>query len=288
MKRRTAIFAAIFAAAALAGCSPKSIYYLPNAVLYQDPKALGLSYDLVQFESLNGNKLYGIYLRSSGPARGVVVHFHGNFGNVSNHFQLAAFLLDRGFDVFAFDYQGFGGSEGRPTPERTVQDGQAAVRYVLERTSGALPVGVFGQSIGAAAACVAAAREPEVDAVLLEGGFSAYRAILKDVMRRSWLLKPLSYFLPWMIAQRGLDPLAHVAELAPRPVFILHGTDDKTIPAWMAQALYVMAREPKKLWLAEGVGHLDGRSKIGKKYEEEVAGFFEAAFRGSITEIKTP
>src|SRR5438034_11191517 len=87
----------------LAGCSPGSIYYYPNNRLYSDPRDQGLPYDLVQFPSLNGKKLYGIYFKAKPPAKGVIVHFHGNFGNVSNHYSLATFLLKYGFDVFMFD-----------------------------------------------------------------------------------------------------------------------------------------------------------------------------------------
>lgn len=279
--RRLAVLALSLALPFLAGCSAKGIYYLPTKVYYQNPKALGLDYDLIQFESLNGKKLYGIYFKTASPRKGVIIHFHGNYGNVSNHFGLSTFLLRYGFDLFVFDYQGYGGSEGKPTPERTAQDGQAAVQYVLSVTSGTAPIGVFGQSIGAAIGSVAAAREPEVDAVVLEAGFSTYKAIIKDVMRRGWLLKPFSFFVPWIIAQRGLDPADYASKIAPRPLLILHGDRDRTIPVRMAQEIYAKALEPKRLWIVEGADHLQIGRMLGEKYEREIAEFFTAAFQAS-------
>ena len=270
----------------LSSCSPKSIYYFPNSRLYREPRNAGLEYELVQFSSLNGKKLYGLYFRTRPPAKGVIVHFHGNFGNVSNHFHLSAFLLKYGFDVFIFDYQGFGGSEGRPTPKNTVEDGQAAVRYVRS-VAPQIPVGIFGQSVGAAIAAVTAEKEPDVKAVVLESGFTTYRAILKDVMRRSFLTYPFASFVPRMIARRKQDQIDSIANIAPRPLLLIHGTRDKTIPFSMSEALFEKAREPKRFLKVEGADHLQCRAVLGPKYEEEIAGFFTAAFERSSTNNKT-
>ncbi len=259
------VFAALWS-----GCSAKSVYYFPNRELYRDPHELGLSYDLVNFPSSNGKKLCGLYFKSdTHPAKGVIVHFHGNYGNVSHHFGQSTFLMQYGFDVFIFDYQGYGASEGKSTPQRTVEDGRAAIRYLQSSTASAnLPIGLFGQSIGAAIATVVAAENPEACAVVLEAGFSSYKAILKDVLKRSWLLKPFAYFVPRMIAQRGLDPIDFIGRVAPRPVFIIHGDRDKTIPFWMGEELFRNAREPKKLWKVPDADHLQCKTRQSKKYEQ--------------------
>jgi len=49
---------------------------------------------------------------------------------------------------------------------------------------------------------------------------------------------------------------AHVvAELAPRPLLLLHGTADAILPHECSERLYERAREPKTLELFPGVGH---------------------------------
>src|SRR6185295_5707440 len=77
----------------------------------------------------NGKKLFALYFPTDQPPKGIVLHFHGNFGNVSNHFIGSSFLVYHAFDVLVFDYEGYVGSEGHPSPARTVQDGVAALRY---------------------------------------------------------------------------------------------------------------------------------------------------------------
>src|SRR4051812_17653678 len=96
----------------LAGCSPQQFFYYPNRHLYVDPDKTGLAHELVQFSSPGGKMLYALYFPTDQPVKGTVVHFHGNYGNISNHFPLATFLIARGFNVLSFDYEGYGASEG--------------------------------------------------------------------------------------------------------------------------------------------------------------------------------
>jgi uncharacterized protein len=264
------------ALAALSGCSVERIYYYPNAVLYADPANAGLAYEVVNYPSLNGKRLSGIHFETDQAPKGIVVHFHGNFGNVSNHFPASVFLLKEGFDLLVFDYQGFGGSEGRPSPQATVEDGIASVRYAYNRRrakdSG---VGVFGQSIGAAVAAVVAGEEPLVKAAVLEAGFTTYRAITKDVMKRSFLTWPFAFVFPPLAVRRRYDPVDSMARISPRPVFLLHGNRDRTIPVRMSRELFQKAREPKTLWIVEGADHLACRRAAGQTYDKRISEFFE-------------
>src|SRR5580704_2585746 len=132
----------------LSACVPQRFFYYPNRVLYVDPDRIGLHPELVRYPSLNGKELTALYFKTDQKPKGTIVHFHGNFGNVSNHFPLALFLLKNGFDVLAFDYEGYGASAGKPTPKNLVDDGIASVRYAQAHLRDpATGVAVFGQSL---------------------------------------------------------------------------------------------------------------------------------------------
>src|SRR5438105_4764433 len=103
-----------FVLLALWGCSPQRFFYYPNRVLYVDPDRIGLHPELVRYPSLNGKELTALFFKTDQKPKGTIVHFHGNYGNVSSHFPLSLFLLKYGFDVLAFDYEGYGGSQGTP------------------------------------------------------------------------------------------------------------------------------------------------------------------------------
>jgi uncharacterized protein len=268
--------AALCVVLGLAGCRAEGVFYYPNKVLYADPHNAGLHYELVRYPSLNGKQLTSMLFRTEREPKGIAVHLHGNFANVSNHFPLSVFLLGRGFDLLVVDYQGFGASEGRPSPKNTVEDGIASVRYAASVDRGGGVV-LFGQSIGAAVASAVAAEEPLVRAVVLEAGFTRYRTITKTVMKRSWLTWPAAFVFPPLFVRREWDPVDYVGRIAPRPVLIVHGTADGTIPVGMARELFAAAKEPKELWIIEGARHLGYRRQEGRVYEERVAGFFDKA-----------
>ena len=53
------------------------------------------------------------------------------------------------------------------------------------------------------------------------------------------------------------SPEEVIGKIAPTPVIIVHGTDDKLFPPSHAQRLYDAAGEPKRLLLGEGFGHAE-------------------------------
>lgn len=261
----------------LGGCGPHRFFYYPNRTLYADPDRMGLQAELVRYPSLNGKKLVALVFKTDQKPKGTIVHFHGNYGNVSNHFPLSLFLLKHGFDVLAFDYQGYGASEGTPSPKNLLEDGIATVRYAQSRLRNpATGVAVFGQSIGAATAIVVAAEESLVKAVVIEAAFSGYRAMSRAALKRHVLTWPLYPVFPLFLG-RSYDAVRHVQRISPRPVFFIHGDKDDIVPVEMSKELYAAALEPKKLWIVEGAGHLEPRRKAAGKYEEEIAVFFEKA-----------
>ena len=249
--------------------------------MYVDPDRVGIPCELVRYQARDGHRLIGLWFQTPSTPAGTVVHFHGNFGNVSNHFLCAQFLTHYGFDVLVFDYEGYGGSQGRPSPQRTFEDGIASVDYALRRDrSGHKTVAVFGQSLGGAVATVVAARNPRVSSVVLEAPFSSYRGIARDVLKRSvltWILYP---FAPWFIGTR-YDPEKWIANISPRPLLIIHGDADKIVPSWMSERLYKIAKEPKRLWIIKGAGHLGCRAREKDVYEKTIAEFFRDGFKAA-------
>ncbi len=259
------------------GCAPTRFFYHPNKILYVDPEKLNYDYEMMQFPSLNGAKLFGLLFRTKQEPKGIVVHLHGNFGNVSNHFLGSYYLVNYGFDVLVVDYEGFGDSEGKSNPKRTIEDGRGAVRFA--ETLNRNPKGgvvLLGQSLGGAVAIPVMAKEPFVKAAVIESSFPSYRTIARDVCKRSawtWLAYPIYPFL----LPTKYDPVRYLDKIPPRPLFFIHGTADNIVPSKMTKILYEKAREPKKVWYVEGAGHIEGRRKLGGAFEKQVADFLSDA-----------
>lgn len=270
-------------ALALGGCvSP--LFYQPSRRLYQTPADVGLPFEEASFRSADGTPLHGWFLPARGRARGTVIHFHGNAQNMSAHFRFVDWLPGEGFNVFVFDYRGYGHSGGTPDRRGLVEDGRAAIRYVRSRPDvDTNRIVVLAQSLGGANAVVALAtlRAAGVRAVALESTFSSYRAIVRDKIALipvlAWLRGPLSYVL----VSNRYSPDAYIARLAPMPVLLLHGTADPVVPYRHAGRLFDAAAPPKDLWTLEGAGHTEAFAQQRERYAPLLATFFCEALDGN-------
>lgn len=274
MNHRRALATIVSTVLLLSACAPTRLFYYPDRKLYLDPEKLGWDYEMMQFQSDNGKKLLGLLFKTKQQPKGIVVHFHGNFANVSNHFIASHFLVDYGFDVLIFDYEGYGDSEGKPSPKKTIQDGLGAIKFAesLNRN----PKGgvfIFGQSLGGAVAIPVMALRPEVKAAVIESSFPSYRTIARDVLKRSWITWVLYPIYPFFLPIK-YDPVRYLDKIPPRPIFFIHGDKDNVVPDKMSKILFEKAKEPKQIWIVPGAVHIGARNKAGKEYEQRVADFF--------------
>ncbi len=232
-------------------------FYYPDDVTYTTPAELRVAAEDVTFRTSDGQTLHGWFLPAEGQPRGVVVHFHGNAANISNHLPLVSWLPQRGYHVLMFDYRGFGRSTGRPTRAGTIRDGHAALDYVRTRADcRTLPVFVYGQSLGGAIAVVVAAERPEVRGVIAESTFGRYRGVAAAHLQRRVLWRPLAELLAAVTISAGHDPLDAVGRIAPRPILIITGEQDEICFPALGAELFAAAGEPKTLWQVPGRRHL--------------------------------
>jgi pimeloyl-ACP methyl ester carboxylesterase len=250
--------------AALAACSGcASFFFLPDDAVWYRPQDLSLAYRDVFFESEDGVKLHGWFLparEDAGPSAGTVVFLHGNAQNISAHIASVYWLPAARFNVFMFDYRGYGESEGKPTIEGVHRDAEAAIR-----TAASLPevdsrcIAVFGQSLGGAIAPTAVLQvrnEVPIRALVLDSAFSDFRGFAREKLAGFWLAwplhRPLALTVPDTIRPR--DALAQLANL---PIVIIHGERDVIVPVAHAERLHEAAGPGAQLWLAPNAGHIE-------------------------------
>lgn len=253
-------------------------FYVPNDFVYVQPGELGLTHEDVNFDTSDGLRLHGWWLPAKKPARGVVVHFHGNAANITNHLPLVHWLPEAGYHLLMFDYRGYGQSEGHPTRAGTVRDGHAACNYARGRheTDG-LPLFVYGQSLGGAVGVVVAAERDDVAAVVAESTFSNYRKIAAAHARRlvgSSLVA--RHVAGWCISE-GYEPEDYVPLIAPRPLLVIVAENDGTCFPELGRELYEAARQPKEFWEAAEADHMQVLDFHGDELQRRIIGLFERA-----------
>jgi fermentation-respiration switch protein FrsA (DUF1100 family) len=244
----------------LPGCVNRMFYY-PNRVEYREPESIGGGAQEVFFRSGDGTRLHGWFVAATtSNVHGTVVHFHGNAQNLTAHSSFVDWLPAEGFNVFLFDYRGYGKSEGRPSREGLFMDGVAALREV-RGISGVDTnrIIMIGQSLGGTTALAIAGRHPELrgQALIIDSAFYSYRRIVRDKIAHIPLLSLFRVPLSYVLISNALSPEDTLADIAPVPILFLHGTADLVIPHHHSEMLYAAAGEPKQLILIPGGRHID-------------------------------
>ncbi len=227
-----------------AGCGlADSAFYQPDRNLYRNPQQDGLAFQPVRFASTDGTPLTGWFIpATTNPALGTVVHFHGNAQNMTAHYGFVSWLPQNGFNLFVFDYRGYGVSAGSPSRTGVYEDAVAAVRYIKTRPD--IDQGkiiLFGQSLGGALVLRIAGNNhfAGIVGVVEESGFASYQEVAQAHFS----------FLGDLFVPGGDDnPIDAVAHVSPVPLLIIHGDADPVVPYAQAQQLFAAAREPKELW----------------------------------------
>jgi fermentation-respiration switch protein FrsA (DUF1100 family) len=197
----------------------------------------------VKVPTEDGERLDGWWLPP--PAgRGVVLFLHGTPGTVPDHTWRFAQLKHSGLGILAIDWRGYGGSTGQPSEWGLRADARAGFDFIRAAAPQS-PIAVFGESLGTGPA-VALAHDRPVAGILLNAPYASVRRLFElrgPILPYRWLMT---------------DPFDSEALIGAVgvPVMILHGTADPNVPVGEARRLYAAAREPKRIILVEGAGHL--------------------------------
>ena len=197
----------------------------------------GNSYRDMFFPSKNNKKLHGVFFPVAGATRTILL-IHGNKGNLFDLGRLIQLLLDTQCNLFVFDYQGFGRSQGSPSVRRICEDAIAAFDWLTkEEKIAAEDIVLYGESLGAGVACYVSTQR-EVAGLMLQSAFTNIR----DIAIES--IPILKAYPQWLFPRPFLDNAKAVTETR-KPVLILHGIYDKEVPITHAKKLFAAANGSK-------------------------------------------
>jgi pimeloyl-ACP methyl ester carboxylesterase len=240
----------------------------------------------VAFPASDGVRLSG-WLALASPQAPTVILVHGFKGSRVEMLPWARFLYAAGYNVLLYDSRGCGQSAGWHIDLGAGEpnDVLGAVRYLEGRAD--LHVKRFaalGTSLGAGIVLLAAAREPQLSAVVADSAWANEQPQL--VRMGSVPLGPLAVpVLPYEPALVGalvgadlrqVSPLAAIPLIAPRAVLLIHSADDTntTTPLAGERALYAAAGAPKQEWIAPSGGHTGALTAHTAEYQRRVRAFF--------------
>ena len=256
------------------------------------PQSYGMRFESLQIQTADGETLHAWWVPAE-DARGVVLFFHGNAGNISHRLDYLQMFHRLRYSTLIVDYRGYGRSTGTPSEAGTYRDAEAAWDY-LRHARLALPrdVVIAGESLGGAVATWLAAeislipdpspegrREDRAPAFPLEertkAGMGPRAVVLFSTFTSVTDLGAQVYwFLPVRLLSRiGYDNRENLKRIR-APVFIAHSRDDDIVPYAHGKRLFEAAGEPKAFLEMRG-GHNDGFIFTQPEWVAQLAAFLD-------------
>ncbi len=261
--------------------------------LQLSPTDFGATFETLDVRTADGVRLACWHL--PGTLNAAVIVSGGYRGRAADVLGISSALQRAGFHVTAYGWRGTPGSEvAAHTMGVYERNDLVAVIDATVRRTGAMPIGLLGYSLGGAVSISVAAGDPRVRGVVSDSAFADPRALMGDRVGRALripatvVVSPVVAFLAWRTGAHLSDfrPVNVVRQIAPRPLLLIHGEADTTVPVAHARLLYAAARRPKKLWTLPGVGHVGAYFADRRVYIERVTRFFEAALLKKGTDTK--
>ncbi len=227
-----------------------SMIFLSQPSSYQDdPTILKLS-------SGKDTNISATYLLNT-QAKYTILYSHGNSEDLGDIKQILEKLHAWGFSVFAFDYRGYGTSQGKSTESHAYEDINSAYNYLTQNLK--IPperIIVLGRSVGGGSAVNLAMQKPVAGLIIESSFISAFQVIVP------FRILPFDKF-------PNLDKIKKVK----CPILVIHGKADNIIPFAHGEKLFKAAISPKlSLWVEEA-NHNDLFSIAEEKYHRTLQEF---------------
>lgn len=226
------------------------LYFEQEKMLFPGSKLPGnyqYQFD-VPFEELNlsvsGTTLNALHFTQENP-RGLVFFLHGNSGNLASWATGADYYQRVNYDMFIFDYRGYGKSGGKIESQQQLHDDvRAAWDFISSQYQGK-PIVIYGRSLGTGLA-VELARQVKADLLVL---VSPYISMLHMAKRRFPLIP--SFILRYPLRT---DKVIHDIKI---PTAFFHGEEDTLIPKSHSKELQTLMSIDAKLFIVNDAGHND-------------------------------
>ena len=229
-------------------------------------------YDFDQFYVVTEDNVSISGIVKAGNHDRAVIIVHGVAANKTDCQLLAlANKLAGQFDVYLFDFRGYGQSKGESTfGNLEIMDLRAVVDYAYQHRYSS--ISLIGNSMGGMISVRLTAEDKKVNALVLAGTPASFLDPKSDEAKNLSLIlsNPLGRKIYQIFTQIPvselvtalspdekmlISPINLIDKLSSIPVFIIHGENDRSVSVENAHMLFSRARQPKDLILYKNGGH---------------------------------
>jgi fermentation-respiration switch protein FrsA (DUF1100 family) len=240
-------------------------------------KKNNIPFQNIELTTKDGVKLAAWYTPPHAEGSGALILVAHGY-NANRPEDIYAMFAQHGYGVLVWDFRAHGQSGGDISTLGYYEqlDVEAALDYALAQPD-VKHIGAWGGSMGAATVILTAAKRTEIEAVVAD---SAYPS-LEDVMRLNifiGFMRPLVILFGEWNSGAKMDevrPVDGIGKISPRAVFVIDGWNGGAIAMNSPYRLYDAAKEPKQIWVEQGVPHLGMYGNDPQVYEKRVFDFFD-------------
>lgn len=179
-----------------------------------------------RFYEVEPNVSLNCLLFKAKQSKGLIFYIHGNADNLRYWGDFAPFFIELGYDVFMYDFRGFGKSDGRIKGERTLQRDAKQLYKIMCQEYDHSKVLIYGFSLGTGIASRLASKQ-NPPKLFLEAPYYNFIKLVnyhKAYLPASWISK---YYFRTNKYLKEVD----------FPTYIFHGTEDRKVPYYLGEML---------------------------------------------------
>ena len=271
--------------AALTGCThlfmqPDRVDY---ALLWMDQRDFTEDHF---FKTADGVELHGWYI--SEPDREVkpkalIVQLHGNAQNISAHYHSTVWLIEHDFEIFTFDYRGYGMSETGKDIHKAMTDIDAGIAYAAKLAAKKkIPLIFYGQSLGGSLLLKYLKENPkkwDPKLVIVQSSFYSYQGIAREKLAYSFVTWPFQW-LAYVAVSSSLDPGGEDLEkIKHMPTLLIYSESDPIVPIHHGVKIFGDLKGDKTFWTYRAFGHLNYHADKDGINQNKLAEFMETKLK---------
>lgn len=232
-------------------------YFLSDKLIFQpQPAFYAADQSMLKIAAPSGEKISAKFFKNQ-SAQFTILFSHGNAEDIFGSTPFFEELSRAGFNVFAYDYRGYGTSEGKPSENNSYEDAETAYNYLINELNIAPEkIIIHGRSLGGAVSIDLASRKKSGGLIAESAFVSAFRVLTH------YPIYPFDKF----------QNLAKIKRVR-CPVFFIHGKKDEIIPFWHGEMLFSEANEPKYSFWVDEANHNNVSRIGGKAYLQAIRDF---------------
>lgn len=252
---------------------------------------VGAIVERLSLVSSDGLPIEAWWISPGKTAKGTIVLVPGIGDDVASLLPHFIFLYKANYNILAVNLRTHGGSSGDRISLAIYEplDVVAALNWLQRRADlKDQPIILIGHSLGGSTVIRAAATRPEVDGVISIAAFASiddmidhqladFPALIKPLFRLTTDLAFLTWYGVWPAAAA---PINDIANIPPRPLFLMHGDADITVLVAGVNRLYDAAARRATKWIVTGGSHTfffnNGDPDVVAEFRRRVLAFLEA------------